>query len=390
MSKELTETQAYKQIESLFGEDAVFADMDEVPDIEVIKTPSPSLDRMIGVGGWPRGRLTQLAGKEASGKTMLAHLTIAYWQSLDPDNCAAFLDAEFNYNKDWAAGLGVDNDRVFLIKTNEAAKLFQGLVGKVKVNKQTKKTTKIAGLFDMIKDGQVMTYKSASGKKCSFDLGKMGVVVLDSIAAMQPPMEVTSDVGKQNMALMARFLSVELKKLTPGIAASNVAMIVINQVRVDPGKMFGNPEGTPGGRALKHACSLMVEVGPKSGAENMLKDENDELLGRKIGVKIAKNRFAPPHKKGEYFAKFDEGVIEREQELLDSGSITGIIQRPNNRTYIIGDEKLSSKADALSYIKDNYDLVESIVRDSYLSNDPIVEKAEEEDIEEILTNPFEE
>lgn len=384
MAKELTETQAYKQIEDLFGSENVFADMDEIPRVEVIQTPSPGLDRAIGVGGWPRGRLIQLAGKESSGKTLLALQTIAHWQALDPENCAAFLDAEYTYDKDWAASLGVDNDRVFLVKTNEAELLFQGLVGKVKVNKSTKKRTKIAGLFDMITEGQVMTYKSASGKKCEFNLGKMGVIVLDSIAALNTPTEIESDVGKQNMALMARFLSVELKKITPGLAASNAIMLAINQVRVDPGKMFGNPEGSPGGRALKHACSLMVELGPKGGADNVMLDDNGELVGRRIRAKISKNKVGAPNKTCEYFAKFDEGVINREEELLDAGTLTGAIQRPSVRSYIIGEEKLTSKNDALEYISENYALVEEMVRSSYLQGSTM-EMVEDE---KILGNPF--
>lgn len=389
MAKELTETAAFKQIQSLFGEANVFADMDVVPDIDIIKTPSAALDRAIGAGGWPRGRLTQLAGKEASGKTMLAHLTNAYWQSLDPENCVAFLDAEFNYNKEWAEALGVDNDRVFLVKTNEGDKLFRGLVGKVNVNKQTGKQTKVAGLFDMIKSGQVITHKSASGKVCRFNLGKMGVITLDSIAAMQTPTDVKSEVGKQNMALMARFLSVELKKITPGLADANIVMLAINQVRVDPGKMFGNPEGTPGGRALKHACSLMVEVGHKgNAAEHVLKDSNDELIGRRIKAKITKNRFAPPHKTGEYFVNFGEGIINKEEELFEVGKVTGGIGRPTTQSYIINGEKLTSKDKALEYIRNNYELVEEIIRDSYLNN---TAKYSSEEIEEVIPeNPFEE
>jgi recombination protein RecA len=391
MAKELTETKAYEQIESLFGSDNVFADMDEVPEVDIIKTPSPALDRIIGVGGWPRGRLIQLAGKESSGKTLLALQTMAYWQSLDPENCAAFLDAEYTYDQNWAASLGVDNDRVFLVKTNEAAKLFQGLVGKVKVNKQTGKTTKIAGLFDMISSGQVITYKSASGKKCSFNLGKMGVIALDSIAALQTPTEIASDVGKQNMALMARFLSTELKKLTPGIASSNVVMIAINQVRVNVGQMFGNPESTSGGKALKHACSLMVELGPMGGADNIMKDEHGEDIGRRIRVKITKNKVAAPFKKSEYFVKFNEGVINKEEEILEAGKMSGGILKPTTQSYLIGDTKITSREKALQYIRENYDYVEELVRAAYLSNvePPLLEP--EETIDEIIQgNPFEE
>lgn len=387
MAKELTEAQAYKQLEELFGEDNVFMDMNDIPMVEVIKTPSPSLDRALGVGGWPRGRLIQLAGKESSGKTLLALLTMAHWQSLDPENCVAFLDAEYTYDPSWTEKLGVDNDRVFLVKTNEATKLFQGLVGRVKVNKQTGKETKIKGLFDMIADGDVVKRKSPkTGKEVSLNLGKLGVICLDSVAAMNTPTEITSEVGKQNMALLARFLSVELKKLTPGIAMSNVVMFGINQVRVDPGKMFGNPEGTPGGKALKHACSLMVELGPMSGADNVLKDHNDERLGHKVRARIGKNKVAPPFKTAEYFIKYTEGVINKDAELLDTGVLAGAIERPNNRTYVIGEEKLTSKDQAIEYISQNYDEVEALVRNAYL--DGFVPTPNSELEEETLEDPF--
>ena len=365
---ELTDTQAYKQLESLFGDDNVFADVNEVRLVEIIKTPSPTLDRLIGVGGWPRGRFIQLAGKESSGKTLLALQTIANWQSLDPENCAMFLDAEYTYDKHWAASLGVDNERVFLVKTNDAAKLFQGLVGRIKVNKQNGKETKTDGIFDMIASGQSITHKGATGKTKTFNLGKMGVIILDSIAAIQVPAEITSEVGKQNMALIARFLSVELKKLTPGIAKSNVVMIAINQVRVDLGQTFGNPEGTSGGKALKHACSLMVELGPLSGADNVLKDENDEEIGRRVRVKITKNKVAAPYKKGEYFVKFGEGVVQKEEELLAIGDVVGAFEKPSARTYIMGGEKLTSRDAILEYIRNNYDAVEELVRSTYLEN----------------------
>jgi recombination protein RecA len=240
--KELSDTQAYQHILDLFGADSV-VHPEAISTPDIIRTGSPGLDRAIGVGGWPRGRMTQLAGKESSGKTLLCMLAIANWQAEHPENCAAFLDAEYTYDPSWAATLGVDNNRVFLVKSNDASHLFTGLVGKVKENPQTKKRTEVPGLFAMIASGQKITSKHpVTNKPITLNLGRMGLVILDSMAALQTPTEIVSDVGKQNMALMARFLSVELKKLTPGIADSNVAMIVINQVRVNPGQMFGNPE----------------------------------------------------------------------------------------------------------------------------------------------------
>jgi len=193
-------------------------------------------------------------------------------------------------------------------------------------------------------------------------------------------MERGSEVGKQNMALMARFLSVELRKITPGVAKSNVAMILINQLRVDPGKMFGNPEDSPGGRALKHACSLMINFAPLGGADNTITDESGDKVGHRVRSKIGKNKVGVPYKKAEYFIEYVKGVVKKEDELLNVGVKSGFIKKPSVRSYLINDIKFSSRKDALSYICENYNQIEASVRESMLS----------ESLEEIIIdNPFE-
>lgn len=386
--KMMSETEAWKQLEELFGSDSVVRP-DEVVKTDVIMTTTPSLDRALGVGGWPRGRLIQLAGAPSSGKTLLALLAIAEWQSEHPDNCAAFLDAEYTYSAEWAAKFGVDNDRVYLIKSNEAAKIFGGLVGKVKKNSVTGKLTKIPGLFDMIAAGQSISYvHPETKKKVNLNCGRMGVIVLDSIANLQVPQEIEADVGKSLMAAVARFLTVELKKLTPGVAKSNVAMIGINQVRVNPGQMFGNPEDTPGGKALKHACSIMVEVGPMSGADNLILDSREEKQGHKIRAKITKNKLGAPFKVAEFFVDFRSGVVKKGEELLELGVKLNLFERPNNRSYIINGEKLSSRDAAIEYCETNKISVEKMIREHYLSGaDPSSDMAAEIE-EEDTDNPF--
>lgn len=376
MSKELSEGAAWKQINDLFGDDSVMHP-EQAMKVDIIKTRSPELDRAITIGGWPRGRFIQLAGKESSGKTFMGLMAMAEWQSLDPENCCLFIDAEYTYDPIWAESLGIDNDRVLLVKTNSAQVIFSGLCGSHKKNKLTGKVTKNPGLLDMITSGDIISHM-VNGRKITLHLGKMGVVVLDSIAAMEVPAEAESEVGKQNMALMARFLSVELKKLTPAIAKANVAFIAINQVRVDLGKMFGNPEGTSGGKALKHACSLMVEVAPISSAENTLMDEFDDKIGHKVRAKISKNKLAPPNKKAEFFIDFRTGVVKTEEELLNLGCLYGLIERPNNRTYVFDDEKLSSREAALEFITMNLEQIENRIRDIYLSGQKPISKVENE------------
>jgi recombination protein RecA len=375
--KVLSETQALSQLEALFGLESI-SHPDVNSKVDVIPTGSIALDYAIGAGGVPRGRITQFAGKESSGKTFLALQTAANWQKQDPENCFAFIDCEYTYDTEWAEKFGIDNDRVFYIKTNEAEKVFQGLVGRVKVNSATKKETKIQGVFDMIAKGQRIKVPSPSGKANVLDLSKLGLIIVDSVAAMQPPMERTSAVGKQNMALMARFLSVELRKMTPGVAAANVAMIFINQLRVDPGKMFGNPEDSPGGRALKHACSLMVNLAPMSGADNTVTDTEGEKIGHKVRAKIGKNKVGSPYRKAEYTIEYLSGITKRGEEILEVGQKLNIIERPSVRSYIINGQKFSSKKDALEYIStEETSIVESIRSAMIDGNSDFIQEIEE-------------
>ena len=384
MAKELSANDAFKQLESLFGSDSIFHP-EEVENIETISTNSPGLDFACGMGGLPRGRVIQYAGPEASGKTFTALQSAAKWQAQHPDNCFAFLDAEYTYSPKWAAGFGIDNDRVFLVKSNEAEKLFGGLVGRVKLNKVTKKETKVPGLFDMIERGMTITRANPDGKMISLDLSRCGLIILDSLAAMQPPMERQSAVGKQNMALMARFLSVELRKLTPGAAHSNTAVILINQLRVDPGKMFGNPEGAPGGRALKHACSLMVNFAPMGGADNILTDANGVRIGHRIRAKILKNKVSTAYSKCEYVINYTNGIVQREAELLEVGNLIDYWEKPGARSYVIDGEKYTSRASVLEAIKNDPERFESEIRAHYIdghiqaTSDEVLEEEVQED-----------
>src|SRR5690606_10410276 len=239
-------------------------------------------------------------------------------------------------------------------KDNSGVNLFTGLVGQKKVNSTTKKVIEIPGLLDFIAEGKVMQTKHPqTGEIISINCGKMGVIVLDSVAAVNTPTEETSEVGKQNMALMGRFLSVELKKLTPKIAHANVLFMAINQIRTSPGVMFGDPTTTSGGNAWKHACSVMVMLAQLSAKESKIYDENEEQIGGRIRAKIAKNKVARPFKTAEYNLRFDQGVVDREEELLDVGVLTGLFERPNSRSYIINGEKLNSRANAIAYIRDH-------------------------------------
>lgn len=383
----MSESDAYKHIVDLFGDNTVY-NPSEIEAVETFTTRSPNLDRALGVGGWARGRIYQLAGRPSSGKTFMSLIAMAEWQSKDPENCCCFIDAEFTYDPVWAAKLGIDNDRVLLIKTNDAEKIFTGLVGRFKKNQKTGVVSHIPGILDMIKDGQYMMHK-VNSKQIRLNLGKMGVMVLDSIAAMGAPSELESDVGKVQMSPLARFLTTELRKLTPAVAQANVCFIAINHVKDKINTMgFGNPETTPGGAAFKHACSVMLMVAPMFSSDNQILDSREEKIGHKIKIKVEKNKMATPFKTAEFFISFNEGVTRVEEQLLELALMYGVIKKLNNISYDINGQKVSSKDSALEYVKTNRASIEESVRNMYLSGD-IVTLENEHDAEFPDTqNPF--
>lgn len=366
MAKELSEFEAYNHINQLFGGNARMAE--EIEKVDIIPSTSISLDRALGVGGWPRGRIIQLAGQPSSGKTLLSLVAIAEWQRKDPENCAAFLDAEYTYDAKWAEKLGVDNKRILLVKDNSGVNLFTGLIGQKKVNSVTKKITKVPGLLDFIAEKKIIKAKHPETNEIiTLNCGKMGVIVLDSVASVNTPTEDVSEVGKQNMALMGRFLSVELKKLTPSVAHANVAFIAINQVRTNLGQMFGDPTSTSGGNAWKHACSVMVMLAPKNSKETKILDSNEDQIGGRIVAKIAKNKVAAPFKTAEYDLLFNSGVTNREDEMIETGVLVGVIERPSTQSYIILGEKIASRAKAIEFVKENYNKIYEQVRANFSS-----------------------
>lgn len=356
MKKKIDMSDAEKELLKFFGTDTVFLDGDvKVCSYDYIRTGSPSLDRAIGIGGIPRGRITQLAGKESSGKTMLALSCIKNYLDENPGNTALFIDAEFTYDPEWASSLGVDVSRVMVIKTNDAKKIFEGLIG-IRTIKNGKTSVKMKGILDHVIDGENDKFKN------------LGIIVLDSIAVLNTPIEAGADIGKANMAPIPRFLSTELKKLTPIVAQANVAFIGINQVRVNLGQMFGDPTSSPGGKALKHACSLMINMAPITGADSVILDNSGDRVGHMVRAKIGKNKVGSPFKKAEYSIEYLKGPVNTENEILSLGVELGIIERPNNRTYIINNEKYTSKDLALEGIRNSYNIILEEIRDIYINN----------------------
>jgi recombination protein RecA len=373
MTKKITESEAEKQIRKFFGDGVVFfnGDINTSGAHDAISTGSPALDEAIGIGGVPRGRITQLAGQESSGKTMLSLSCIKSYLNQNPENTALFIDAEYTYDPEWAESQGVDISRVMVIKTNDAKEIFEGLLGINKVNSVTKKVSKsMKGILDYIIEGEDPRFKN------------LGIIVLDSIAVLNTPLEVAATVGKANMAPIPRFLSTELKKLTPAVAQANVALIGINQVRVDLGKMFGDPMSSPGGKALKHACSLMINMAPMFGADNVIKNSSDERIGHRVRAKIEKNKVGAPFKRAEYFVEYMRGVVRGESEIFDLAVKYDLIERPSSQSYLVNGEKVRGRDNAIEEMMKDKVLIKSFeerVRNIYMgvqsseSDDDIVE-----------------
>lgn len=327
----------WEEMDKLYGTD----DFERFGATETIPSGSLVLDDALGKWGLPTGRIVQFAGKESSGKTLMSLMTIREWQKKDPKNWALFIDAEFTFDPTWATQLGVDvnNKRLMVWPTNDGAKIFERLCGVP--HKEAGKPKAKAGLLDIIlKSG------GAKGSGC-------GIIVLDSVAAIQPPQEMTSKSGKSNMALMARFLPPELRRITPLLAETGVVFIAINQVRTDPGKMYGNPETTPGGSAWKHYCSVMVHFARPENKDAKLFDENEEQIGHIVKSCVDKNKVAAPNRHCTFAVEYVKGVINPHAEIAELGVKYGVVSRPNNRTYVYKDFRWAGKDIYLDAIKDS-------------------------------------
>jgi len=327
--------EVWREMTKTHGEEGLYAGNSNMTTYsDVISTGSVALDDSLGIWGIPRGHIVQYAGYESSGKTLLALCTIAEWQKQDPQNWAMFVDAEFTFDKTWAASFGVDLARLYVLRENKGMAIMDRLVGV-----PNKRSTD--GIVRKAKQGILDIELETGGTG-------LGIIVLDSIAAIQPPAEESSRSGKDNMALMARFLPPELRKLTPLLTATGVTLIAINQVRTQPGVMYGDPTISPGGQALKHACSQMINLGMiKSNTESYIFDASKTQIGHKIRAKVQKNKKAPPFRVAAFSIEYLRGIVSKHEELRDIAAKYGVIERPNNKVWVLDGIKYNGK-DAIS------------------------------------------
>ena len=331
-------TRALKQIEKQFGKGSIMK-LGEQTDrrVSTISTGSLSIDIALGVGGYPRGRIIEIYGPESSGKTTVALHAIAEVQK--QGGTAAFIDAEHALDPSYAEKLGVNIDELLLSQPDtgeQALEIAEALVRS----------------------------------------GAIDIIVIDSVAALVPKAEIDGEMGDTHVGLQARLMSQALRKLSGAINKSNTISIFINQVREKVGVMFGNPEVTPGGRALKFYSTVRLEV----RRSEQLKLGND-LVGNRTKVKVVKNKVAPPFKVAEVDIMYGEG-ISKEGELLDIGSALDIVQK-SGAWYSYNNEKLGQgRENSKVFLKENPDVakqIEKSIRDYYkLDGEPTpVEKIDD-------------
>jgi len=298
-----------KDIQSKFGEGAIMK-LGEAPrvDVEAIPTGSISLDLALGVGGMPRGRIIEIYGPESSGKTTLALHIVASAQK--QGGKAAFIDAEHALDPEYAKRIGVKIEELLISQPDngeEALNIMEQLVRS----------------------------------------GSIDVIVVDSVAALTPRAEIEGEMGAQHIGLQARLMSQALRKITAIAAKTKTAIIFINQIRMQVGIMFGNPETTPGGRALKFYSSVRIDIRRTAQIK-----KGEEITGSRIKVKVVKNKVAPPFKIAEFDIMYNEG-ISKEGDLINTGVKTGVIERSGN-SYAFGETKLGTGIDnAKEFLKQN-------------------------------------
>jgi recombination protein RecA len=326
---------ALTQIERSFGKGSIMklgAD-GVVVEIEPISTGSLGLDLALGIGGFPKGRVIEIYGPESSGKTTLALHTIA--ESQKKGGVCAFIDAEHALDPSYAKKLGVNIEELLISQPDTGEQALE------------------------IADTLVRT-------------GAVSVLVIDSVAALTPRAELEGDMGDSLPGLQARLMSQALRKLTGSIAKSNTMVIFINQIRMKIGVMFGSPETTTGGNALKFYASVRIDIRRVTQIK-----EKDEIIGHETRCKVVKNKVAPPFKQVEFDIMYGEG-ISKAGELIDLGVKVGIIDKAGS-WYAYGDERLGQgKENARQFLKNNSDIADDIeqkIRNSFSKKDISIDEA---------------
>ena len=307
---------AMAKIEKSYGHGSIMRLGEEnIEKIDCIPTGSIGLNAALGIGGYPKGRIIEIYGPESSGKTTLALHAIAECQK--EGGIAAFIDAEHAFDRFYASKLGVDINNLLISQPDNGEQALE--------------------IADQL-------ISSAA----------VGIIVIDSVAALTPKAEIEGDMGDNKVGLQARLMSQALRKLTATISKTKTTCIFINQLREKIGVMFGNPETTTGGNALKFYSSVRIDIRKKEAIKN-----GDEVIGNTVKVKIVKNKVAPPFRKCEFDIMFGTG-ISRSGELVDLGTSLEILKKSGS-WFSYGDSKLAQGREAVKQVlEDNPELAEEI------------------------------
>jgi recombination protein RecA len=310
---------ALGQIERQFGKGSVMrmGDAEAVRNVEAISTGSLALDIALGIGGLPRGRVVEIYGPESSGKTTLTLQVIAEAQKLG--GTCAFVDAEHALDPGYAGKLGVDVDDLLVSQPDTGEQALE--------------------IADMLVRS-----------------GAVDVVVVDSVAALTPKAEIEGEMGDSHVGLQARLMSQALRKLTANIKRSNTLVIFINQIRMKIGVMFGSPETTTGGNALKFYSSVRLDIRRIGSIK-----KGDEVVGNETRVKVVKNKMAPPFKQAEFEILYGEG-ISREGEIIELGVKEGIVDKAGAWYSYNGDRIGQGKDNVRNFLKENPAMAQDIER----------------------------
>jgi recombination protein RecA len=307
---------ALAQIEKQYGKGSIMKmDAEAIKDIEVVSTGSLGLDLALGVGGLPRGRVVEIYGPESSGKTTLTLQVIAEVQKAG--GTAAFIDAENALDITYAGKLGVKTEDLLISQPDTGEQALE--------------------IADMLVRS-----------------GAVDVIVIDSVAALTPKAEIEGEMGEPQMGLQARLMSQALRKLTANIKRTNTLVIFINQIRMKIGVLFGNPETTTGGNALKFYASVRIDIRRIGSIK-----KGDEVIGSETRVKIVKNKVAPPFKQAEFDILYGDG-ISREGEVLEIGVNLGVLEKSGAWYIYNGDRLGQGKDNARDFLKETPQLAREI------------------------------
>lgn len=334
---------ALTQIEKQFGKGSVMrmGDGTAVRDIEAVSTGSLTLDIALGIGGIPKGRVIEIYGPESSGKTTMTLQCVAEAQKIG--GTCAFVDAEHALDPLYAEKLGVDMDELLVSQPDTGEQALE--------------------ITDMLVRS-----------------GAVDVIVVDSVAALTPKAEIEGEMGDSHVGLQARLMSQALRKLTANIKKSNCMVIFINQIRMKIGVMFGSPETTTGGNALKFYSSVRLDI-RRIGAIK----KGEEVIGNQTRVKVVKNKVAPPFKQAEFEILYGEGV-SREGEIIELGVAMGLIEKAGAWYSCNGDRIGQGKENVRNYLKENPELAKSLevqIREAAMPKTQAAPQAEDENQDEM-------